>query len=53
MLRHALKARKFFPHATRHQAAVQAVRYAKAIEYLGPKWLAIRNSPRLAEPRPV
>lgn len=52
-IKQALKARKFFPNAPRHQAAIQAVRYAQAVEYLGNKWILVRQSARLSEPRPV
>lgn len=53
MLIHALKARKFFPNAPRKQAARQAVAYAKALAYLGDKWLLTKKSSRLISPRPV
>ena len=53
MLKHAIRARRFFPLAPRHQAAKQAVAYAKAIEFLGDNWLALRKVEKLAEPRPV
>ena len=49
----ALKARRYYPNANRHQAAIQAVRYAKALEYLGDKWLLVRKSGKLPELRPV
>ena len=39
---YALKARRFFPFASRKQAASQAVKYARAIEYLGPNWKALQ-----------
>jgi hypothetical protein len=51
IIRLALKARKFFPNAPRKQAASQAVKYAKAVAYLGERWLAIRKCERLEEPR--
>jgi hypothetical protein len=53
MLKHALRARRFFPLAPRHQAARQAVAYMKAIEYLGDRWLLAKASARLITPRPV
>ena len=52
-IRNALRARHFFPNAPRRQAASQAVKYAKAIEFLGDKWLIIKKSARLPEMRPV
>ena len=39
---YALRARRFFPLAPRRQAASQCVKYAKAIEYLGPNWKALQ-----------
>ena len=53
MISHALRARRFFPLANRRQRAVQAVRYAKAIEYLGDKWLLKQPAQKLAQVRPV
>jgi len=53
MLRYALKARRFYPNAPRKQAAKQAVAYAKALEYLGDKWLLAKKYHRLDTPRPV
>jgi hypothetical protein len=50
---YALKARKFFPLAPRHQAASQAVRYAKAVSWLGDRWLLATKSEKLSTPRPV
>ena len=47
MIKHALRARRFFPYATRKVAASQAVKYAKAVSYLGPRWLFIKDTPRL------
>jgi hypothetical protein len=52
-IKQALKARRFFPLAPRHQAALQAVRYAKAVAYLGDRWLLSTKSERLSTPRPV
>jgi hypothetical protein len=49
----ALRARHFFPHASRSVCARQAVAYAKAIQFLGDRWILARPSQRLAEPRPV
>ena len=46
-----LKARHFYPNAPRKQVAKQAVAYAKAVLYLGDKWLAVRQCTRLEEPR--
>lgn len=34
MIKHALKARRFYPFATRRQAASQAVKYARAMQYM-------------------
>ncbi len=52
-LKDALKARRYYPNATRHVAAIQAVRYAKALEWLGDRWLLVKKSSRLPEARPV
>ncbi len=49
----AMKARKFYPLADRRSRAIQAVRYAQALAYLGDKWLLIKKSNKLAELRPV
>lgn len=53
MIKDALRARRFFPNAPRHQAASQAVKYAKAVEFLGDKWLLVKKAVRLPEARPV
>ena len=53
MLKHALRARRYYPNAPRKQAARQAIAYAKAIEYLGDRWLLVKNSPKLITLRPV
>ena len=42
-LRYALRARRFYPYAPRRQAAKQAVAYAKAVEYLGDKWVLLKK----------
>ena len=52
-IRQALKARRFYPLAPRCQAASQAVKYAKAVAYLGDRWLLATKSERLSTPRPV
>jgi len=38
-IRNAFKARRFFPNAPRHQRAKQALAWAKAVAFLGDKWL--------------
>ena len=52
-LTHARKARNYFPLTTRKSRAVQAARYAAAIEFLGDRWLLARKCERLDSPRPV
>lgn len=47
MIRHALRARHFFPLASRRQAASQAVKYAKAVEILGPNWKLLQQVQKL------
>ena len=47
MLRTALRARRFFPLAPRKQAARQAIAYARAVAYLGPNWLFVKQVQRV------
>ena len=49
----ALQARRFFPNAERKQAASQAVKWAKAVLFLGEKHILFDKKARLSEPRPV
>ena len=53
LLKNALRARHFYPYAPRKQRAKQAVAYARALEFLGDKWLLASPSSRLINPRPV
>lgn len=46
MIRHALRARHYFPLAPRHQAAHQAVKYARALAWLGTHWILYKKVER-------
>jgi hypothetical protein len=49
MLSLARHAMSFFPYATPRQRASHAVKWAAAIEYLGPRWILNQKVLRRAE----